>query len=31
LPNNGEPSTPTGCARFTVLKTFLAIAEKLSE
>lgn len=31
LSNNGDSSTPTGCARFTLLKTFLAMAAKVSE
>ena len=31
FPNMGDSSTPTGCARFTVLKTFLAMAAKVSE
>ena len=31
LPNSGDWSTLTGCARFTVLKTFRAIAAKVSE
>ena len=30
LPNNCESRTPTGCARFTLLKTFLPIAVKFS-
>ena len=31
LPKRGDSSTPTGEARFTLLKTFLALAVKLSE
>jgi len=31
LPNKGDSSTPTGCARFTALNTFRAIAAKVSE
>jgi hypothetical protein len=31
LPNTGDSSTPTGCAKFTLLKMFLPIAVKLSE
>ena len=31
LSNRGDSSTPTGCARFTLLKTFLAIAPRVSE
>jgi hypothetical protein len=31
LPNKGDSRTPTGAARFTLLKTFLPIAVKFSE
>jgi hypothetical protein len=31
LPKRGESRTPTGWERFTLLKTFLPIAVKLSE
>src|SRR5579863_1968111 len=31
LPNSGDSSTPTGCARFTLLKMLRVIAEKVSE
>jgi hypothetical protein len=31
LPNRGDSRTPTGAARFTLLKIFLPIAVKFSE
>ena len=31
LPKRGDSRTPTGWARFTLLRTFLAMAVKLSE
>ena len=31
FPKSGDSSTPTGCARFTLLSTFLAMAVKFSE
>ena len=31
LPKSGESRTPTGCARFTLFNTFLAMAVKCSE
>ena len=31
IPNRGDSNTPTGGARFTLLKTFLPIAVKFSE
>ena len=31
IPNRGDSNTPTGGARFTLLKTFRVIAAKLSE
>jgi hypothetical protein len=31
LPKSGDSSTPTGCARLTLLNTFRVIAAKVNE